>query len=106
MPRYLLVSLLLAICACDSSTASSTEDLARDGHVGLYFLRPHHHDAGADAAIIPPPDAAPPPPDAAPPPPDAAPPAPPRHARCGWLVSWQTGAVQTFLANASFFDVV
>src|SRR5262249_39728309 len=37
--------------------------------------------------------------------PDGAPPAA-RHARCGWFAPWESVGVQTFIANASFFDVV
>ena len=101
---------VLLLCACEGTITGggelTPEDVAPDRTLRGYIFRPRPRDAAPDSS----PDASRPDaasPDAAPPPPpDAAPPPAPRHARCGWIGPGEATGVSTFVANASFFDVI
>src|SRR5262245_66661780 len=96
MPRICLVAVMLA-AACDGSIDGPNPGAsASNPNPDASSNRPVDGAGGnPDAAISP---------DAATQP--DAPPAGPRHARCGWIGPGDSSGVQTFVANATYFDVV
>jgi len=102
MPRISLAVLLLAAGACDGTIDGSLPASASqpDGNV---TNRPDgaggigNNPPGNNRDAAPAPDGAPMP---------DGPPAGPTHARCGWIAPGETWGVQSFMANASYFDVV
>ena len=96
---------VLLLCACETTNVGGDqtlqEDIAPDQTLRHWIFHPRPRDAAPDSAL---PDAAPPPPDAAPP--DAAPPPARTHGRCGWIAPGDDVSNQTFIANASYFDVI